>query len=249
MIHEQLISLSEEIHKMDDSLNELRKKAISFLLQYVDNYEQVYFLSQLHSSKVVVDNQKVWKATADNAAYNMSSRLESIFSIKDIPCPVEKPKRFTEYIKQNIKRLGKTEMAKLETLCKTFFEIEEKSSFWEWPFVVDGFEKAISLVSLFMNMGGIFVFDMNTPYRFKNIYGDNSYIVRLILTKGENRYNDAKQIIDTLPYMYPYLLNGKGKEGNLISDYFLMTMNVWKRLLQHCLQLSLLGKCGCRLSI
>lgn len=143
MIHEQLISLSEEIHKMDDSLNELRKKAISFLLQYVDNYEQVYFLSQLHSSKVVVDNQKVWKATADNAAYNMSSRLESIFSIKDIPCPVEKPKRFTEYIKQNIKRLGKTEMAKLETLCKTFFEIEEKSSFWEWPFVVDGFEKAL----------------------------------------------------------------------------------------------------------
>lgn len=146
MIHEQLISLSEEIHKMDDSLNELRKKAISFLLQYVDNYEQVYFLSQLHSSKVVVDNQKVWKATADNAAYNMSSRLESIFSIKDIPCPVEKPKRFTEYIKQNIKRLGKTEMAKLETLCKTFFEIEEKSSFWEWPFVVDGFEKAFKKI-------------------------------------------------------------------------------------------------------
>lgn len=142
MIHEQLMSLSEEIHKMDDSLNELRKKATSFLLQYVDNYEQVYFLSQLHSSKVVVDNLKVWKATADNAVYNMSSRLENILSIKDIPSPVEKPERFTEYIKKNIKRLGKTETAKLEALCKTFSEIEEQSSFWEWPFDVDGFEKA-----------------------------------------------------------------------------------------------------------
>ena len=37
-------------------------------------------------------------------------------------------------------------------------------------------EKAFSLVSLFMNMGGIFIFDMNTPYKHEKILGDNTFV-------------------------------------------------------------------------
>lgn len=37
-------------------------------------------------------------------------------------------------------------------------------------------EKALSLVSLFMNMNGIFIFDMNTPYKHKEILGNNTFI-------------------------------------------------------------------------
>lgn len=31
-------------------------------------------------------------------------------------------------------------------------------------------------ISLFMNMGGIFVFDMNTPYKHEKILGDNTFV-------------------------------------------------------------------------
>ncbi|MBQ8767189.1 MAG: class I SAM-dependent methyltransferase [Clostridia bacterium] len=37
-------------------------------------------------------------------------------------------------------------------------------------------EKAFSLVSLFMNMNGIFVFDMNTPFKHEKILGNNTFI-------------------------------------------------------------------------
>ena len=37
-------------------------------------------------------------------------------------------------------------------------------------------EKALSLVSLFMNMNGIFIFDMNTPYKHKEVLGNNTFI-------------------------------------------------------------------------
>ena len=36
--------------------------------------------------------------------------------------------------------------------------------------------KAISLVSLFMNMNGIFIFDMNTPYKHREILGSNTFV-------------------------------------------------------------------------
>lgn len=37
-------------------------------------------------------------------------------------------------------------------------------------------KKAFSLISLFMNMGGIFVFDMNTPYKHEEILGNNTFV-------------------------------------------------------------------------
>ena len=37
-------------------------------------------------------------------------------------------------------------------------------------------KKAISLVSLFMEMGGIFIFDMNTPYKHEKILGNNTFV-------------------------------------------------------------------------
>ena len=37
-------------------------------------------------------------------------------------------------------------------------------------------KKAFKKVSLFMNMGGIFIFDMNTPYKHEKILGNNTFI-------------------------------------------------------------------------
>ncbi len=37
-------------------------------------------------------------------------------------------------------------------------------------------EKAISKVSLFMNMGGIFIFDINTPYKHEKVLSNNTFV-------------------------------------------------------------------------
>ena len=39
------------------------------------------------------------------------------------------------------------------------------------------FEKCLSTVHNYLEPDGIFIFDMNTPYKFENVYGDNSYIL------------------------------------------------------------------------
>ena len=41
---------------------------------------------------------------------------------------------------------------------------------------VSALKKAIARVSLFLEPGGVFVFDMNTPYKHKVLLGDNSYV-------------------------------------------------------------------------
>ena len=38
-------------------------------------------------------------------------------------------------------------------------------------------EKCFLTVHNYLEPGGVFVFDMNTPYKFENVYGDNSYIL------------------------------------------------------------------------
>lgn len=37
-------------------------------------------------------------------------------------------------------------------------------------------KETFSKVSLFMNMGGIFIFDINTPYKHEKILGDNTFV-------------------------------------------------------------------------
>ena len=40
-----------------------------------------------------------------------------------------------------------------------------------------GFEKCLSLVHNYLDPDGIFIFDVNTPYKFQNVYADNHYIL------------------------------------------------------------------------
>ena len=39
------------------------------------------------------------------------------------------------------------------------------------------FEKCLHTVHNYLEPNGLFVFDMNTPYKFENVYGDNAYIL------------------------------------------------------------------------
>ena len=51
--------------------------------------------------------------------------------------------------------------------------------------------KSIEKVSLFMNMGGIFVFDMNTPYKHEKILANNTFIYDMdeVYCAWQNSYN------------------------------------------------------------
>lgn len=55
-------------------------------------------------------------------------------------------------------------------------------------------EKAFSLVSLFMNMDGIFIFDINTPYKHKNILGNNTFVYDMdeVYCVWQNTFNEEK---------------------------------------------------------
>lgn len=68
---------------------------------------------------------------------------------------------------------------------------------------IDSLEKietAFSRVSLFMNMNGIFIFDMNTPYKHEKILGNNTFIYDMdeVYCAWQNTYDreDAVTNID-----------------------------------------------------
>ncbi len=41
----------------------------------------------------------------------------------------------------------------------------------------NGLDKCFSLVHNYLDPNGIFIFDINTPYKFENVYGNNHYIL------------------------------------------------------------------------
>ncbi len=56
-----------------------------------------------------------------------------------------------------------------------------------------GFLNCLSLVHNYLDPDGIFIFDVNTPYKFKNVYGSNHYIIEADgVYCGWKNYYDAK---------------------------------------------------------
>ncbi|MBR6559196.1 MAG: class I SAM-dependent methyltransferase [Clostridia bacterium] len=57
-------------------------------------------------------------------------------------------------------------------------------------------ETVFSLVNNYLYPGGVFLFDMNTPYKFENVYADNSYILEDdgIYCGWQNEYNPKTKL-------------------------------------------------------
>jgi SAM-dependent methyltransferase len=57
-------------------------------------------------------------------------------------------------------------------------------------------KKCFSLVHNYLIPDGVFIFDVNTPYRFKNVYGNNDYILEdeCSLLAWRNEYNEKSKI-------------------------------------------------------
>ena len=50
-------------------------------------------------------------------------------------------------------------------------------------------QTCFALVHNYLDPGGLFLFDVNTPYKFAHIYGQNAYILEDTLGKGKNARN------------------------------------------------------------
>jgi ubiquinone/menaquinone biosynthesis C-methylase UbiE len=63
---------------------------------------------------------------------------------------------------------------------------------------IEKIEKAISLVSLFMDMNGIFIFDMNTPYKHKKVLGNNTFVYDMdeVYCVWQNSYDEDSERTD-----------------------------------------------------
>lgn len=63
---------------------------------------------------------------------------------------------------------------------------------------IEKIEKAISLVSLFTDMNGILIFDMNTPYKHKNVLGNNTFVYDMdeVYCVWQNSYDENAERTD-----------------------------------------------------
>ena len=65
---------------------------------------------------------------------------------------------------------------------------------------IDDVRKAFERVSLFMNKGGAFVFDVNTVYKHREILADNAFVYEFddLFCVWQNNYNENDNSVDIL---------------------------------------------------
>ena len=78
-------------------------------------------------------------------------------------------------------------------------------------------EKCLSLVHNYLDPDGIFMFDMNTPYKFKNIYGENAYVYDMAASEEstakfcvwQNFYDDETKLCDFYLTLFEETTDGR----------------------------------------
>lgn len=70
----------------------------------------------------------------------------------------------------------------------------------------DDFKEALRRVALFMNDGGVFLFDVNTPYKHEAVLADNTFVYDLddVYCVWQNQYDPATQTTDVTLDLFCY---------------------------------------------
>ena len=78
-----------------------------------------------------------------------------------------------------------------------------------------GLVRAFSGVSRELKEGGLFLFDMNAEYKFKNIYSDNCYVLEAdgVFCAWENLYDEKKKVCD-------FFINIFAEENGVYKRYY-----------------------------
>ena len=108
----------EQINSISEQLQTLQATTISFIQKWLYNYELVYQLIELEGKSALDSDykHKIWKATEEQINSDYTERLRNLLDPLKIPCPIERPQQFRNYILDNLKRLGKTEKQKIKEL-------------------------------------------------------------------------------------------------------------------------------------
>ena len=63
---------------------------------------------------------------------------------------------------------------------------------------VEAISKAVGRVSLFCEPGGLFIFDINTPYKHKNVLGNNTFVYDMdeVYCVWQNTYSEYNNKVD-----------------------------------------------------
>ena len=78
-----------------------------------------------------------------------------------------------------------------------------------------GLERAFDCVARELKKDGLFLFDMNSEYKFENIYADNSYVLEAddVFCAWQNFYDSAKKLCD-------FYINVFAKVGDTYKRYY-----------------------------
>lgn len=76
-------------------------------------------------------------------------------------------------------------------------------------------KKCFSTVHNYLDPDGLFIFDMNTPYKFKNVYGENAYVYDMADGNGskfcvwQNFYDEESRVCDFYLTLFEETSDGK----------------------------------------
>lgn len=102
---------------------------------------------------------------------------------------------------------------------------------------IDGagdFRKILSLVHNYLEPGGVFVFDVNSPYKFKNIYGTNAYVLEAdgVFCGWQNVYDAKSRICDFYTTVFTEKADGSYTRRDDYEREYCMTQKEIERLLR-----------------
>ena len=97
-------------------------------------------------------------------------------------------------------------------------------------------EKVFSLVHNYLEVGGLFMFDLNSPHKFKNVYGTNAYVLEDegVYCGWQNVYDKNSRICDF--YTTVFVENDDGSYSRF-DDYereYCFTEKEIVKLLEKC---------------
>lgn len=90
-----------------------------------------------------------------------------------------------------------------------------------------------ALAANYLNPGGVFLFDLNSPYKFKNLYADNDYILEEdgAVCCWQNRLNKKGDVCDFYLTVFEELPNGLYKRTDGVQRERCYGMKAIKNLL------------------
>lgn len=97
-------------------------------------------------------------------------------------------------------------------------------------------EKCFRTLHNYLEPNGVFIFDVNTPYKFINIFAEKDYIIESedVLCAWQNEYNEKNKICRF--YLSLFINNGDGKwiRQDEIQSERCYSMTAIKRVLRKC---------------